>query len=136
MSNQYPPPPPPPGPPGPPPPGGWGAPGYGWEPPAHPQATTALVLGIVSLVLCQLLGPVAWVVGGRAVKEIDASGGVIGGRSNAQTGRILGMVATGLMALGLLAVIGVLAVGTIASTSFNRSCTTVTNSDGLTETNC
>lgn len=79
--------------------------------PSHPQATTSMVLGIVSLVgffLCLipiLLAPVAWVMGGKAVKEIDASGGSLGGRGEAQTGKITGIVGTVFLALGILAVI-------------------------------
>lgn len=64
---------------------------YG-PPPDHPQATTALILGIIGVVMCQLLGPVAFVIGRKALREIDASGGTLGGRSNAQVGYILGIV--------------------------------------------
>lgn len=80
--------------------------GYGYSvPPNHPQATTALVLGILSLVLCQLLGPFAWSMGGKAVAEIDAAaarGGAMGGRSSAQAGKILGIISTVLLGLSLL----------------------------------
>ncbi|HEY3482639.1 MAG TPA: hypothetical protein VGL02_27450 [Streptomyces sp.] len=46
----------PPGPPGPPYGYGYPPPGYGVE---HPQGTTVLVLGILSLVICGVLGPFA-----------------------------------------------------------------------------
>ena len=46
--------------PAPPPPGG-----YPPSAPNHPQAITILVLGILSLVACQVLGPFAWVMGNR-----------------------------------------------------------------------
>lgn len=69
--------------------------------PQHPQATTALVLGILSLVICAICGPFAWSIGKRAMNEIDASGGQIGGRGMAQAGYICGMIATILMILGL-----------------------------------
>jgi hypothetical protein len=75
-------------------PGGYGPPGGGYGqqpgygPPAgygggttdHPQGTTILVLGILSLVICQLLGPVAWIMGNNAIKEIDASPSRYGNR--------------------------------------------------------
>lgn len=102
----------------PPPPGYWEQqaaqqppPGYGYPPqpypgyaypvapPDHPRATTAMVLGILALVCCQLTGPFAWVIGARAVKEIDASGGRLGGRGQAVAGKVLGIVGTVLLVL-------------------------------------
>ena len=82
---------------------------YG-PPPDHPQAQTVLILGILGIALCGLLGIVAWVLGTRVVREIDASGGTVGGRSNANLGRILGLVATGLAAIGVLVGLGSLAL--------------------------
>jgi len=74
------------------------APGGGWAPrPKHPQAVTVLVLGILGLVVCQVLSPFAWVMGNRAVREIDANPGVYDGRGEAQAGRILGIVGTVLL---------------------------------------
>ena len=70
-------------------------------PPNHPQATTALVLGILGLVVCGVLAPFAWSTGAKAVREIDASGGQWGGRSEANAGRICGIVGTVLLAGGL-----------------------------------
>lgn len=85
------------------PPNGPGQPGYGYGyAPNHPRATLALVLGIVSVVACSILGPVAWVIGGGAVREIDASGGTLGGRGSAKAGQVLGIVATVLLVLGVV----------------------------------
>lgn len=75
------------------------------------NATTALVLGIVSLVVCSILGPVALILGRNAMKEVDASGGALGGRGKAQAGFILGIVASVLLVIGLIAVIAVYAGG-------------------------
>ncbi|MFJ4658565.1 hypothetical protein ACIP5Y_45460 [Nocardia sp. NPDC088792] len=92
-------------PPGYPPAGGYGRPGYppagyfGAPPPDHPQATTILIVGILSVVLCQILGPVAWVMGRRARDEIDASNGGIGGRTLVTVGYVCGIVATCLLLL-------------------------------------
>ena len=61
-----------------------------------------LVLGILGIAVCGVVGPFAWVMGNRVIREIDASGGQLGGRSNANAGRIMGMVGTGMMAIGLL----------------------------------
>lgn len=68
----------------------------------HPQTTTILILGICGLVLCQVLGPFAWSMGNKALREIDASGGQVGGRDMINVGRILGMVSTILLGLGVL----------------------------------
>ena len=118
-----------PGQPGYPPPGygpqaGWQQPvppGYYTGPPAyrrpdHPEATKALVVGIIALLggftcyLPLLLGPWAWVVGRRAVKEIDAQPGRYEGRGQALGGYVMGIVATALLVLGLLALVGLVAV--------------------------
>ena len=89
--------------------GGYVQPGYA-APPPHPQATTALVLGMVSLIglfVCLfpiLAAPFAWRTGGRVVKEIDAQPGRWSGREQAQAGRIMGMIGTILLVLGTLAI--------------------------------
>jgi hypothetical protein len=95
-------------------------PGYGPPPANHPQSTTILVLGILSLVVCGVLGPFAWVMGNRAIREIDASRMTphpLGGRESVNVGRILGIVSTVLLGLGVLAFLGILVVGLSTSTS-------------------
>lgn len=89
---------------------------YPVRPPDHPQATTVLVLGILGLALCQILGPFAWSMGNRVLREIDASGGRLGSREQANIGRILGIVSTVLLIAGvgffvLVAVLQVVALG-------------------------
>src|SRR5262245_21371122 len=88
-------------------------------PPAHREATTVLVLGIVAMAVGGVVGPIAWVMGNRVVREIDASGGALGGRSEAQVGRVLGIVTTAFLALGLLVAVGVViaALVGVATTS-------------------
>lgn len=80
-------------------------------PPNHPQATTVLVLGILGLVVCGVIGPFAWSIGNRVVAEIDASGGRVGGRTEANVGRILGIVATALLGVGVVVVVLLVVVG-------------------------
>ena len=80
-------------------------------PPKHPQAVTVLVLGILGIVVCGLVGPFAWSMGTRVLHEIQASGGRWGGESEATIGRILGIVATALLALSVLFLFGMLAFG-------------------------
>jgi len=90
---------------------------YAAPPPNHAQATTVLVLGILSMVVCQVVGPFAWVMGNRVVREIDSSGGAVGGRTEANVGRILGIVATVLIVVGLVFVVGLFALGAVVSIS-------------------
>jgi uncharacterized membrane protein YjgN (DUF898 family) len=95
------------------PPPGYGPPGYPAYPPRpkHPQAVTVLVLGILGIVVCGLIGPFAWSMGNRVVAEIEASRGGWDGQSEAQIGRILGIVATALLALSLMFFVGIFVFG-------------------------
>ncbi|MEU1392570.1 MULTISPECIES: DUF4190 domain-containing protein [unclassified Nonomuraea] len=82
---------------------------YGPPPQSHPNGTTILVLGILSLVVCGILGPFAWSMGNKALKEIDGSGYAYDNRGAVQAGRICGMIASILLILG--AVFMVLGLG-------------------------
>ena len=82
----------------------------------HPQATLVLILGILSIVICSLIGPFAWVLGMRAVREIDASGGTLSGRTQAQVGYIMGMIVTILLIIGI-AVLAVALIIAVASST-------------------
>ena len=87
----------------------YGAPGYPpLSPPDHPKAVTALVLGTLGLIACQVLSPFAWAMGKKTVAEIDASGGRLGGRGQAQAGYILGVIGSVLLGLGALFLLGML----------------------------
>lgn len=80
-------------------------------PPAEPptgypessQATTALVLGILGLVLCQLLGPFAWWIGNEELKAIDAGRRTPLNRGQANAGKIMGIISTVLLGLAIVA---------------------------------
>lgn len=84
---------------------------YGSSPPNHPESNTVLALGLVAILggmFCYLpifVAPFAWVIGNRVTREIEASGGRWGGRSEAQAGKILGIIGSVLLALGLLVII-------------------------------
>jgi hypothetical protein len=118
-------------PPGSPPPG-WQPssppPGYGYggyqQSPEHPQGTTIILLGVLGLVLCQVLGPFAWSMGTKALREIDASGIPYSNRGTIQAGRICGMIATGLLVVSLLffvvMMVAVVFLGTSADSEFNE----------------
>lgn len=85
--------------------------------PEASQATTILVLGIIGVVLCQLLGPVAWVMGNNELQAIDAGRRAPENRGTANAGRILGIIATVLLAISILVVI-LIAVGTFTFSAF------------------
>lgn len=77
--------------------------GVPWGPPPdHPSATTVLVLGILSFAVCQVVAPFAWVMGRRALAEIDAQPGRYDGRQMVQAGHVLGIVGSVILVLGLL----------------------------------
>ncbi len=107
------------------PPGGFGPPGgyspWGGGAIEHPQGTTVLVVGIMSLVLTGtcvigvLLGPVAWIMGNRVLGEIDADPSRYTNRGAVQAGRICGIIATVLLVVGIVAL--VVLVGASASSS-------------------
>jgi hypothetical protein len=118
-------------PPPPPPSGGYDPPPWGGAPPPpgytgggqyghtreHPQGTTILVLGILSLVVCGLLGPFAWAMGTKAMHEMDASPGVWSNRGNVTAGRICGIISSCLLIAGVAFLIVFVAA---ASTSLTR----------------
>lgn len=68
-------------------------------PTEHPRGTAVLVLGVLGLVACGLLGPIAWKLGTDAQREMDANPEVFWtNRASVTAGRICGMVGTGILA--------------------------------------
>jgi len=107
-------------PPYPPPPYGYGQP-YAFVPyqpkPRHPQAITVMVLGCIALVgglftggLATVVGPFAWVIGGRAKREIAAEPGRYSDEELVTIGYVLGIVATVLLALGVIGIVTLIVV--------------------------
>jgi hypothetical protein len=82
-------------------------PGYGAFQPKHDGAQTSMVLGLIGLIgffLCGItvfLSPFAWYIGAKAKREIDASGGALGGRDLAMVGLVTGIIGTVFMVLGV-----------------------------------
>ena len=66
------------------------------------QSTTILVLGILGLVLCQILGPFAWVMGNKELAAIDAGKRPPENRGTAQAGKILGIISTVMLGIGIV----------------------------------
>lgn len=75
------------------------------------RGTLILVLGILSLVVCQPIGIAAWVMGGNDLKQIDAGQMDPAGRGLTNAGRICGIVATILLIIGILVSVLLVALG-------------------------
>ncbi|MDO7869385.1 hypothetical protein [Nocardioides jiangxiensis] len=116
----------------PPPPPGYGyPPQYGGAPMEHPRAGTIFALGIVSLVLgaigvfcCAFLGLIGLaplLMSGSAIREIEASGGALTGLDKVRNGRIMGIIAICLTAVGLILNITLLATGVIDVNRFETT---------------
>ena len=118
-------------PPPPPPPGDGGYGGYQAPPPApgyvegsgpmgareHPKGTLILILGILSIVCLSILGPFAWVMGNKALAEIDSNPAAYSNRGTVNAGRICGIIGTVLLVIGIITAILVLGLGIASSNS-------------------
>lgn len=77
-------------------------------PPAPPsggssgRATTSLVLGILGVICCGLLAPVAWYLGSQELQAIAAGQAPAAGEGVAKAGKILGIVGSILLILSLV----------------------------------
>jgi hypothetical protein len=79
--------------------------------PQHPQAVTALVLGIVGLVVCPPVGIGGIVVGQRVRRDSDSSPGQFTGRGMGTAGLVLGIVSIVAMVFWIVLFGGLLASG-------------------------
>ncbi|MEI6277769.1 MAG: hypothetical protein WCQ16_00125 [Verrucomicrobiae bacterium] len=66
------------------------------------RGTLVLVLGILGLIICQPVGIAAWVMGNADLKQIAAGTMDPEGKSLTQIGKILGVIATVLLALAVI----------------------------------
>ena len=90
-------------------------PGY-QTPPNAPGAVVSLVLGIVGIVVCGIAAPFAWAQGRKAEQAIaGAPPGAYSGKGMATAGKILGIIGTVLLAIGVVALIVLIAVGASSS---------------------
>jgi hypothetical protein len=67
--------------------------------PEASQSVTVFILGILSIVVCQVLGPFAWKMGTDELRAIREGRRTPENLGLAQAGRICGIVGTGLLAL-------------------------------------
>ncbi len=79
--------------------------GYPSQTYQHSSATTILVLGILSLVVCSVLGPFAWHQGNQELQRIQA--GLVDPSSHGMVtaGRICGIVGTVLLCIAFAALL-------------------------------
>ena len=66
------------------------------------KATMALVFGVLGIICCGLLAPVAWYLANEELKSIDAGRIAESNRGVAQVAKILGIIGTILLGLALL----------------------------------
>lgn len=66
------------------------------------KATTALVLGILGFLCCQLCAPFAWYIGKKEVQAIKDGTSPAGGQGTAMAGMILGIIGTIFLVLGVI----------------------------------
>ena len=77
---------------------------------AH-RGTMLLVFGILGIVACPLFAPVAWIMGKNDLEQIRAGSMDPDGESTTNAGKILGLIGTILMVLGLLFAVVVMGLG-------------------------
>ena len=71
-----------------------------------PRSGAILAFGILSLLLCALLGPVAWAMGNEELRRIDAGETSPRGRGAVVAGRVCGIISSLLLvSCGFMAVV-------------------------------
>jgi uncharacterized membrane protein YjgN (DUF898 family) len=82
-------------------------PSYQTPPPggAKSQATMILILGILGVICCGLLAPVAWVMGNKELKAIRAGQLPATNEGMTRAGQILGIIGTILLIFGIIWVV-------------------------------
>jgi len=91
------------------------------ETPAYPeasQATTALVLGILGIICCAPLAIVAWVMGNNELEGIRAGRRNPANEATANASRILGIIGTVLLGIGI--VVGILLLAGLMALPFSN----------------
>jgi uncharacterized membrane protein YjgN (DUF898 family) len=88
----------------------------------QPSGILILVLGILGITICGICAPIAWIMSNNAIKEIDAGRGDPAQRGSANIGRIIGIIGTVLVVLGLLFVVVIsLVMGSGGGEVFNAA---------------
>ena len=87
---------------------------YGAPPQEHPQGTMILIFGILGIFIT-IFAPIAWYMGNKAKKEIQASGIQYSNEQNISVGRMLGKIFTILAIVWIAFVIIWIVVAVVAS---------------------
>ncbi len=94
--------------------------GYGYQGPASQSSTTALVFGLLGVLLCGIFAPFAWSIGGKARREAQAKGMEPDGTATA--GYILGIIGTILLIFSIIGIlIWVVLVAGVASSGMSST---------------
>ena len=83
------------------------------------KAVIALIIGILGIACCGLLAPVAWYLANEEVKGIDAGRLSEANRGMAQAAKILGIIGSILLVVGLLWILffgGMTMIGALTGT--------------------
>lgn len=75
------------------------------------RATTVLVLGILSLMLCCVMGPIAWSMGNEELRRIDVGQTPDLARGSVVAGRICGIIGTAMLILCGFGMLTAIALG-------------------------
>jgi hypothetical protein len=91
---------------------------YGVPPQEHPQGTMILIFGILGIFIT-IFAPIAWYMGNKARKEIQASGIPYANEQNISIGRMLGKIFTiiAIVSIAVTIVILIVTFGIAASQS-------------------
>lgn len=88
--------------------------GYAPTPQPHPNSTTSMVLGILSLAVFPILGPFAWYLGAKGRREMADQPGRWGPSSGLTAGIVLGAITTVLVAVFVMFIFFAIVVGASA----------------------
>ncbi len=64
------------------------------------RSTTVLTLGILSLVVCSVMGPIAWAMGNEEIRRMDSGQAPEDQRGSVSAGRICGIIASCMLMFG------------------------------------
>lgn len=92
--------------------------GAGGYPAEYPNGTTILLLGILGLIVCQVLSPIAWVMGHNARKAIASTPGVqYSNQGSVTAGWVMGIIGTVLLILTVVLFVVFILIGIAAAGS-------------------
>jgi len=86
------------------------SPGYNEFSMLPSNATNVLIFGVLGIALCQLLGPVAWSMANKELLRIDLGEADPTKRGTVMAGKILGVISTVMMSLGVVWMLFVMAM--------------------------